>query len=183
MRLRCVISHPRRSRLRQDRYSERWSPRSIPPTNLRTPGGSFATSPSRQRQQESQGRPPRQLHERCCRRCSCPVDVSFPGSWHVPIDVLSPDGGRVGARCGYGVGPLAAGLSVIDPRLRALPFLEPMLATAGRPGSDAAERWSFEIKWDGRRALVYIDGGLRVRTRTGRQVSDALPESTIAWSS
>jgi bifunctional non-homologous end joining protein LigD len=34
----------------------------------------------------------------------------------------------------------------------------------------------FEAKWDGWRALVYVDGALRVRTRTGRQVSDSLPE-------
>ena len=34
----------------------------------------------------------------------------------------------------------------------------------------------WECKWDGWRALVYIDGSLRVRTRTGRQVSDSLPE-------
>jgi bifunctional non-homologous end joining protein LigD len=32
------------------------------------------------------------------------------------------------------------------------------------------------VKWDGWRALVYLDGGLMVRTRSGRQVSDALPE-------
>jgi bifunctional non-homologous end joining protein LigD len=38
------------------------------------------------------------------------------------------------------------------------------------------ERWSVEVKWDGWRAMVYIDGGLRVRTRSGRQVSDSLPE-------
>jgi bifunctional non-homologous end joining protein LigD len=50
-----------------------------------------------------------------------------------------------------------------------------MLAASGRPSGDEAA-WSFETKWDGWRALVYVDGGLRVRTRTGRQVSDALPE-------
>jgi bifunctional non-homologous end joining protein LigD len=35
-----------------------------------------------------------------------------------------------------------------------------------------------ECKWDGWRALVYIDGEVRVRTRTGRQVADSLPELT-----
>jgi bifunctional non-homologous end joining protein LigD len=50
-----------------------------------------------------------------------------------------------------------------------------MLATTGQPGRDP-EAWSWEVKWDGWRALVYIDRGLRVRTRTGRQVSDYLPE-------
>jgi bifunctional non-homologous end joining protein LigD len=50
-----------------------------------------------------------------------------------------------------------------------------MLATTGEPGHDP-EQWSVEVKWDGWRALVYVDRGLRVRTRTGRQVSDSLPE-------
>jgi bifunctional non-homologous end joining protein LigD len=50
-----------------------------------------------------------------------------------------------------------------------------MLATTGQPGGDPA-LFSFEVKWDGWRALVYIDGDLRVRTRTSRQVSDSRPE-------
>ena len=58
-----------------------------------------------------------------------------------------------------------------------LPVLQLMLATTGQPGGDQA-LWSWECKWDGWRALVYIDGNLRVRTRTGRQVSDSLPELT-----
>jgi ATP-dependent DNA ligase len=31
-------------------------------------------------------------------------------------------------------------------------------------------------KWDGWRALVYIDGSLRLRSRDNRQVSDSLPD-------
>ena len=58
-----------------------------------------------------------------------------------------------------------------------LPLLQPMLATTGQPGGDQA-LWCAEAKWDGWRALVYVDDGLRVRTRTGRQVSDSLPELT-----
>jgi bifunctional non-homologous end joining protein LigD len=52
-----------------------------------------------------------------------------------------------------------------------------MLATTGTPGGDPGLFCS-EVKWDGWRALVYLDGGLKVRTRTGRQVSDSLPELT-----
>jgi ATP-dependent DNA ligase len=46
-----------------------------------------------------------------------------------------------------------------------------MLASSGAvPGGQAA--WSYEVKWDGWRALVYLDGGgVTVRTRTGREVS------------
>jgi bifunctional non-homologous end joining protein LigD len=50
-----------------------------------------------------------------------------------------------------------------------------MLAVSGQPSGDFS-RWIFEAKWDGWRALVYVDGGLKVRTRTGRQVADSLPE-------
>jgi bifunctional non-homologous end joining protein LigD len=50
-----------------------------------------------------------------------------------------------------------------------------MLASTGHPLRDP-ESWSWEVKWDGWRALVYLDGGMKVRTRSGREVSDALPE-------
>jgi bifunctional non-homologous end joining protein LigD len=50
-----------------------------------------------------------------------------------------------------------------------------MLAATGQPARELSE-WSVEVKWDGRRALVYLDGDLRVRTRTGRLVADSLPE-------
>ena len=56
-----------------------------------------------------------------------------------------------------------------------LPVLQPMLMTTGEPGGNQ-DCWSWEVKWDGWRAMVYVDGGLRVRTRTGRQVADSLPE-------
>jgi hypothetical protein len=43
-----------------------------------------------------------------------------------------------------------------------------MLASTGQPvGNPAA--WSWELKFDDWRALVYVDDGLKVRTRTGRE--------------
>jgi bifunctional non-homologous end joining protein LigD len=50
-----------------------------------------------------------------------------------------------------------------------------MLATTGGPQRDLGN-WAWETKWDGWRALIYIDSGVKVRTRSGRQVSDSLPE-------
>jgi bifunctional non-homologous end joining protein LigD len=50
-----------------------------------------------------------------------------------------------------------------------------MLATTGQVTGDPSE-WSWEVKWDGWRALVYVDGSVRVRTRTGRDVTASLPE-------
>jgi len=36
--------------------------------------------------------------------------------------------------------------------------------------------WSLEPTLDGRRTLVYVDDGLTVRTRTGRDISRQTPE-------
>jgi bifunctional non-homologous end joining protein LigD len=52
--------------------------------------------------------------------------------------------------------------------------IDPMLATAGQ--LDARHEWAVEPKLDGWRALVYVDGGLCVRTRTGRVVTENVPQ-------
>jgi bifunctional non-homologous end joining protein LigD len=54
--------------------------------------------------------------------------------------------------------------------------LEPMLATAGRslPGGDG---WGYELKWDGVRALAYVeDGTVRISARRGDDASARYPE-------
>jgi bifunctional non-homologous end joining protein LigD len=63
------------------------------------------------------------------------------------------------------------------PAGRGLPDgLRPMLATAGQlPADDAA--WAYEMKWDGLRAIGYVSGGgLRLVSRTGRDITHAYPE-------
>lgn len=56
-----------------------------------------------------------------------------------------------------------------------LPSVAPMLASSGpMPASDGA--WAFEPKLDGWRVLVYVDGALDVRTRSGRSITAAVPE-------
>lgn len=54
--------------------------------------------------------------------------------------------------------------------------LEPMLATIGdHPFSDP--NWLFEIKWDGVRALAWIDhGALTLRARSGAEITGRYPE-------
>ena len=54
--------------------------------------------------------------------------------------------------------------------------LRPMLATAGAlPRDDDA--WAYEVKWDGVRALVAVDGGRVVLTsRNGNDVTSSYPE-------
>jgi bifunctional non-homologous end joining protein LigD len=53
-----------------------------------------------------------------------------------------------------------------------------MLATAGElPSGPDEPRYAFEMKWDGVRAVVYLDRGeLRVMTRNDREVSATYPE-------
>ncbi|WP_039891179.1 ATP-dependent DNA ligase [Mycobacterium xenopi] len=55
--------------------------------------------------------------------------------------------------------------------------LTPMLATEGSVAKLTAGQWAFEGKWDGYRLLVEADhGGLRVRSRRGRDVTAEYPQ-------
>ncbi|MEE2034108.1 ATP-dependent DNA ligase [Rhodococcus chondri] len=54
--------------------------------------------------------------------------------------------------------------------------LQPMLATLGDVDDLDAKEWAFEGKWDGIRAIAEIsDGTLRLRTRSGRDVTRDYP--------
>ncbi|RJK96457.1 non-homologous end-joining DNA ligase [Vallicoccus soli] len=57
-------------------------------------------------------------------------------------------------------------------------LVRPMLATAGPlPPAREEDRWAYEMKWDGVRAVVYVDGGrARVLTRNDREVGATYPE-------
>ena len=53
--------------------------------------------------------------------------------------------------------------------------LSPMLAVTGP--LPAGEGWSYEVKWDGVRALVAVeDGAVRLRSRAGNEVTGGYPE-------
>jgi bifunctional non-homologous end joining protein LigD len=64
-----------------------------------------------------------------------------------------------------------------DPDREPMPDgLVPMLARAGTLPPDES-RWSFEVKWDGVRALAYAQPGrLRLESRAGNEITDAYPE-------
>src|SRR5919108_730764 len=64
-----------------------------------------------------------------------------------------------------------------DPEREPMPDrIEPMLARTGPlPPEDG--RWAYEIKWDGVRAIGYVDGGrLRLGSRNGRDITPRYPE-------
>jgi DNA ligase D-like protein (predicted ligase) len=55
--------------------------------------------------------------------------------------------------------------------------ISPMLATHGSVASLKTSQWAFEGKWDGYRLLVEADhGALRVRSRSGRDVTGEYPQ-------
>jgi bifunctional non-homologous end joining protein LigD len=58
------------------------------------------------------------------------------------------------------------------------PTVTPMLAVAGElPGPTEDERWAYETKWDGCRALAFLDGGrVRLRSRNDLEVTVSYPE-------
>jgi len=57
-------------------------------------------------------------------------------------------------------------------------LVRPMLATAGKlPPEVAGASFAYEMKWDGVRAVVYVDGGrVRAMTRNDLEVSATYPE-------
>jgi bifunctional non-homologous end joining protein LigD len=58
--------------------------------------------------------------------------------------------------------------------------IQPMLATTGQlPARDAG--WAYELKWDGVRAIVYVDGGrVRALTRNDKDLTASFPELRAA---
>lgn len=60
-----------------------------------------------------------------------------------------------------------------------LPLIAPMLATPGTlPPAAQDARWAYETKQDGQRVVAYLegDGGLRLRARSGEDITAAYPE-------
>lgn len=54
-------------------------------------------------------------------------------------------------------------------------FVAPMLCERGEPFDDPA--WQFEVKWDGTRALAFVEAGaLRLRNRRARDILTTYPE-------
>ncbi len=65
----------------------------------------------------------------------------------------------------------------LDPSAEPMPEqIEPMLARlAALPRDD--EGWAFEVKWDGVRAVAFVDGGrVRLHSRNGRDITPRYPE-------
>jgi bifunctional non-homologous end joining protein LigD len=58
--------------------------------------------------------------------------------------------------------------------------ISPMLAEIGRGTPPSSEEWLFEIKWDGVRAICYIDtGSLQIFSRRGNAIDKQYPELSV----
>jgi ATP-dependent DNA ligase len=54
-------------------------------------------------------------------------------------------------------------------------FVKPMLAKPGQPFD--SDEYYFEVKWDGTRALAFVEGGTcRLLNRRQREISQRYPE-------
>ena len=64
-----------------------------------------------------------------------------------------------------------------DPDREPMPDrIAPMLARTGELPNDD-DNWAYEIKWDGVRAIAYVDGGrVRLEARSGRDITSRYPE-------
>jgi bifunctional non-homologous end joining protein LigD len=64
-----------------------------------------------------------------------------------------------------------------DPAAQDMPeTVEPMLARLAKLPRDE-RRWAFEVKWDGVRAIAFVEGGrLRLQSRNGRDITPRYPE-------
>ena len=66
----------------------------------------------------------------------------------------------------------------LDPDRAPMPeHVAPMLARAAHALPPAQQQWSFEVKWDGVRAIAYAQPGrLRLESRNGREITVSYPE-------
>ena len=65
-----------------------------------------------------------------------------------------------------------------DPDRQAMPQkIEPMMAKLSARVPKPDDSWGFEFKWDGIRALAYVDGGrVRLVSRSGEEITQRYPE-------
>jgi DNA ligase D-like protein (predicted ligase)/DNA ligase D-like protein (predicted 3'-phosphoesterase) len=54
-------------------------------------------------------------------------------------------------------------------------YYKPMLGTPA-PEPFRSKDWIFEVKWDGIRAISYVDAELSIRSRNGKELADKFPE-------
>ncbi|WP_345401407.1 hypothetical protein [Nonomuraea salmonea] len=63
-----------------------------------------------------------------------------------------------------------------------LPVYTPMLAQAGTLTSVQGPGWAVEMKWDGVRALAYVeDGAVRLMSRNAKDITPPPTPSSSSW--
>jgi bifunctional non-homologous end joining protein LigD len=106
-----------------------------------------------------------------------PAEIALPPAW--PVLDLSPVR-LVSDRYGLGIAPTGAAQPAQPDQHPDAPaempiLIEPMLATLGPLPTD--REWGYEFKWDGVRAIAYVDGDdLRLLARNKIDVTHTYPE-------
>jgi bifunctional non-homologous end joining protein LigD len=105
-----------------------------------------------------------------------PAEIALPPSW--PVLNLSPVR-LVSDRFGLAIAPTGPAEPIQPDQHPDAPteipgLVEPMLPTLGSLPADGD--WGYEFKWDGLRAIAYVDGDLRLVTRNKTDVTQTYPE-------
>ena len=88
------------------------------------------------------------------------------------------------AEAGPGIEELAGPGKLIGAKRAPMPaIVSPMLAELGKGKPPSGKEWLYEIKWDGVRALCFIDSGntdvLRILSRNGNDITRQYPELSV----
>lgn len=91
--------------------------------------------------------------------------------------LFATDGGRRGGAKGDGRSWMVHRMDDDPEDYEPLPReIRPMLATLGSLPTDD-DAWAYEFKWDGMRAVSYVDGGrIHVESRNGNDLTNSFPE-------
>ncbi|MGA3203840.1 MAG: DNA ligase D, partial [Bryobacteraceae bacterium] len=102
-------------------------------------------------------------------------DAFARAGWNVEDYAYSVLSGRTQEEIAQG---LKTALKTAEPA--ELPMISPMLAQIGKGTPPAGDDWLYEIKWDGVRAICYIQNGrLRMLSRNGNAMERQYPELSV----
>ncbi len=95
--------------------------------------------------------------------------------WNVEDYAVSVLSGRTQEEIAHGLSSLPAAT-----KQASLPAISPMLAQIGKGTPPSGPDWLYEIKWDGVRAICYIENGrLRMLTRNNHAMERQYPELSV----
>ena len=116
-------------------------------------------------------------------------DAAASTGWNLDVHALSVKTGRTQEEIAMELAPrlnastdVSGAADLPGAKLAKMPTqIEPMLAQIGDGQIPESDDWLYEIKWDGVRALAFIDGdSVRITGRKGTSINAQYPEVTAA---